>query len=334
MSEQLASPSSGVTSTLSNIASNATQSVSNLGQSLAQNVGTAQASLNQTMSSFSNSAAVGSSSEFLQSNSLVAKFAFIIFILIAFMFLFSLGSGLLGMMFSPSKTPKLVNGYRSGGSPKTVGQDPNSSNPLVIYRSSNAQSGMEFTWSTWLNITDVGIVGTGNNARAYAHIFSKGTDTFNNNGKSDVNNAPGLYLKRGSNALHFVLDVESPMGGIQKDAQTIDIENIPLKKWFHLAIRLQNHVMDVYINGTIAKRLSFDYVVKQNYNDVLVAHNGGFSGSISDLRYYDRALNSFELNSIVGYGPNLVTNDDNSGASSSYDYISGSWFSSMWQSQL
>jgi hypothetical protein len=331
MSEQLASPTSGVTSTLSNIASNASQTVSNIGQSLAQNVGTAQASLNQTMSSFSNSAAVGAGSEFLQSNSLVAKFAFIIFVLIAFMFLFSLGSGLLGMMFSPSKTPKLVNGYRSGGSSKTIGQDPNSSNPLVIYRSSNAQSGMEFTWSTWLNITDVGTAST---PATYAHIFSKGNDSYNTDGKASVNNAPGLYLERGSNKLHFMLDVESPMGGVQKDARIIDIENIPLKKWFHLAIRLQNHVMDVYINGTIAKRLSFDYVVKQNYNDVLVAHNGGFSGSISDLRYYDRALNSFELNSIVGYGPNLVTNDDNSGASSSYDYISGSWFSSMWQSQL
>lgn len=323
-----ANPDGGVTSTLSNIASSATQAFTSASQSLAQNASSAQETLNKTMSDFSSAATVGASSEFLQSNGLVAKFAFIIFVLIAFMFLFSLGSGILGMFFSPSRSPKLVNGYRSGGSPKTVGQNPNSNNPLVIYRSNNAASGMEFTWSSWLNITDVG---SANGPSTYKHIFSKGNDVYDSTtGKANVNNAPGLYLQAGTNTLHFVLDVESPIGGVQKDAQTIDIGNIPLKKWFHLAIRLQDHSMDIYINGTIAQRKSFDFVVKQNYDDVLIAHNGGFSGSISDLQYYDRALNSFEIASIVSYGPNLVTNDDNSGASSSYDYISGSWFSSLW----
>lgn len=332
MSEQpISNADSGITSSISNMASSATQALSSATQSLAQNVGNAQSSLSQTMGEFSNSSAVSASSEFLQSNSMVAKFAFIIFILIAFMFLFSLGSGLLGMFLSPSRTPKLVNGYRSGGSSKTVGQNPNSKNPLVIYRSNNQETGMEFTWSTWLNITDVT---RPINTPEYRHIFSKGNDVYTNTGKASVNNAPGLYLKSGTNELDFVLDVESPINSVQKDAQTITISNIPLKKWFHLAIRLQNHSMDIYINGTIAQRKSFDYVVKQNYDDVLIAHNGGFSGSISDLRYYDRALNSFEINSIVSYGPNLVTNDDDYGSSKSYDYISGSWFSNLWSQQL
>jgi len=330
MSEQPVSNASGITSTLSNIASSATQAISNASQSLAQNVGNAQSSLGQTMSSFGSASAVSANTEFLQSNSIVAKFAFIIFVLIAFMFLFSLGTGILGMLLSPSRKPKLVNGYRSGGSPKTIGQNPNSKDPLVIYRSNNENTGIEFTWSTWLNITDVD-----GGSITYKHIFSKGNAAFDGTtGKASVNNAPGLYLKKGENKLHFVLDVESPNGGVQIDAQTIDIENIPLKKWFHLAIRLQNHVMDIYINGTLAKRTTFNKIVKQNYDDVLIGHNGGFAGSISDLRYYDRALNSFEINSIVSYGPNLVTNDDTSGISSSYDYISGTWFSNLWSAQL
>jgi hypothetical protein len=328
MAEQPPPIISNPTSTLSNIASSATQAISNATQTLAQNVSNAQSSLGETMNTFSSSAAVNASSEFLQSNSLIAKFAFIIFVLIAFMFLFSLGSGLLGKFLSPSRSPKLINGYRSGGSPKTIGQNPNSVNPLVVYRSNNEASGIEFTWSTWLNITDVG---TGS---AMKHIFSKGNDTFGTDGKATVNNAPGLYLVAGSNTLRFYLDVESPIGSSDVDSRLITISNIPLKKWFHVAIRLQNHVLDVYINGTIASRTTFNYVVKQNYDDVLVAQNGGFAGSISDLRYFDKALNSFELNSIVSYGPNLVTNDDGSGASASYDYISGSWFSDLWRSSL
>ena len=79
----------------------------------------------------------------------------------------------------------------------------------------------------------------------------------------------------------------------------IDIDNVPLKKWVHVAIRAMNTKVDVYVNGIIASRLEMLDTPKQNYGDIYIAQNGGFMGKLSALRYYNRALNIFEINHIV-----------------------------------
>jgi hypothetical protein len=111
----------------------------------------------------------------------------------------------------------------------------------------------------------------------------------------------------------------------------LEITNVPLQKWFHVAYRFQNYTMDCYVNGVLAKSVSFgEYVPKQNYDDVYLGKNGGFNGSLSNLRYYDYALSPFDLNAIVNYGPNL--NPSSLGTpqkNNIYDYLSLGWYSSM-----
>jgi len=103
-----------------------------------------------------------------------------------------------------------------------------------------------------------------------------------------------------------------------------------LKKWFHVILRMQNNLMDVYINGVVTQRFTFPYVPKQNYQDIYVCQNNGistgFSGNLSDLRYYDRALNIFQITNIVSAGPNLTT----SGLSSATANYGSTYLSSMW----
>ena len=65
--------------------------------------------------------------------------------------------------------------------------------------------------------------------------------------------------------------------------------------------------MDVFINGDVALRHIFDSVPKQNYGDVFVNLNGGFSGNLSDLWYHDYALSGTEVMQIVRDGPDLST---------------------------
>ena len=85
--------------------------------------------------------------------------------------------------------------------------------------------------------------------------------------------------------------------------------------------------MDCYVNGVIVNRISFgDYIPKQNYDAIIFAGNGGYPGSISNLRYYDYALSIFEMNSVVYYGPNLSA--ANGSASNYFDYLGKSWYSS------
>jgi hypothetical protein len=107
----------------------------------------------------------------------------------------------------------------------------------------------------------------------------------------------------------------------------IDIENIPIRKWAHVAIRIKNTILDVYVNGIVSNRLVLLNVPKQNYNDINLFQNGGFNGKLSNLRYYSRALNVFEINAIVLYGPNLNIADTSSLQNKNFDYLSRQWYS-------
>jgi hypothetical protein len=110
-------------------------------------------------------------------------------------------------------------------------------------------------------------------------------------------------------------------------SQSTSITNIPLKKWFHIIVRMQNNVMDIYVNGVATQRLKFPDVAKQNYQDIYVNQNGGFSGYLSDLRYYSRALNIFEITNLVSGGPNLSTSKLNSDVTDyGSTYLSSSWY--------
>ena len=109
---------------------------------------------------------------------------------------------------------------------------------------------------------------------------------------------------------------------------SIEIDNIPIKKWVHVILRLQNNILDVYINGTVSKRLVLQHTPKQNFQDVNVNHNNGFSGHLSDLRYFDRALNVFEINGILNSGPNLTSSSLSAfNDTGFYGYLSNMWYS-------
>ena len=66
----------------------------------------------------------------------------------------------------------------------------------------------------------------------------------------------------------------------------MSVDNIPLGKWFHLAVRLQNRDMDIFINGNLAARHKLTSPPKQNYGNVYITQNEGFQGQISNLRIF------------------------------------------------
>ena len=283
-------------------------------------------SVSNTVGEFSSKSVGEASSEFLESNSLIARFAFVFIVVIIFMILLRIGIYLVGYFSQPSSNPYVVKGLLPGSNPVRVNQDPKVSDSITILRSNNQKTGIEFTWCIWLNIT---MVNTATTSTKYQHIFNKGNNTYGtNDGIATINNGPGMYLNLRNSipSLHVVMNTVSPTNPVQ----TIDIDNIPLKKWFHVILRMQNNLLDVYINGVVTQRVTFAYVPKQNYQDVYVCQDNGvstgFSGNLSDLRYYDRALNIFEITGIVSNGPNLTT----SSLSSVTSTYGSSYLSSMW----
>ena len=262
------------------------------------------------------------SPSFIESNTLVAKFSFIIMIVIVFIILFRIGLALILYFTRPSTSPYIVKGLLGGGEKHTISQDPNIDGSVTVLRSNNESKGAEFSWSVWLYITEVPATND-----KYKNIFNKGSKDYDaTTGIAKTNNAPGLYLGGPKkNALKIKMD--SVKGG--DVATEIEIDNIPLKKWIHVVIRLQNNILDVYVNGTIADRLILHHTPKQNYDDVHVNNNDGFPGQMSDLRYFSRALNVFEINSILNNGPDLTSSSLSavSGAGF-YGYLSNMWYTS------
>ncbi len=290
-------------------------------QDLGSSFNKAGEQMNNTFQSFSEKASAGTEATagFLQSNTLIAKFAFIILVLIVFLILLSLGITLMSYFTSPPENPYVVKGLLEGNQAKVVSQDPKQSNSVQIFRSNNESTGAEFTWSSWLYLSDLG-----NHEKRYQHIFSKGDGLFDpETNKATINNSPGVYLEPMTNNLMIVMSTVE----LEDTNNNVVVENVPIKKWFHISLRLQNKILDVYVNGVIAKRLIFNYVPKQNYSDIYLNQNGGFNGFISNLRYFNHALNIFEINSIVKKGPNLSRENDSINQQK-FDYISNYWYTS------
>jgi hypothetical protein len=290
-------------------------------ENISSSVNAVKGSITNAFNQFSQQtqAGVGASTQFLQSNTIVAKLAFIIIAIIGFLFLLNLGISLIAYFASPATNPYLVKGMIDGAYAMVVPQDPKNSEYLPISRSNNENKGIEFTWSFWIYINDLGTSST-----KYQHIFNKGDNTYNSSTNiSSVNNAPGVYLGPDKNNLHIVIDT---VDGTDKN-NVIDIDNIPIRKWVNVAIRMQNLTVDVYVNGTVSSRLVLNNTPKQNYNDVYICQNGGFAGKLSNLRYYTYALNVFEINNVVLGGPNLKVSD-NLSKTNDYTYLSSSWYTS------
>jgi len=271
---------------------------------------------NGTYNSFSTS---GSGSfgtrEFLESNSLVAKFAFLILVIFAFIILLRAGISLISYLLKPSASPHLFTGMIDATQMLVYPQDPSSNGAVTIYRSVNATDGIEFTWSTWIFINNLQ-----SNAGIFKHIFSKGNSNVQQDGLIQPNNAPGLYIAPDTNDLVVLMNTFNVIN------EEITIPDVPLNKWVNVIIRCQNTTLDVYINGTITRSIELTGVPKQNYGDVYVAMNGGFNGYISNLWYYNYALGTAAIQNLVTKGPNTNMIGSTGMNDKNADYLSLRWF--------
>lgn len=321
--------------------------------SINESIDEAKNGITQSLQDFSNKSIVDAGAEFLESNSLLAKFTFIFLVFIIFMIILKIAIAIMGFFLSPSRSPYVVKGKIGGSEFVEISQDPKKEDSIPILKSNDRHRGIEFTWSSWLFMNET------QELSEFSPIFIKG-----NNNKDNRNlfltNGPGVYVKQDLSGgfqhqtIHILMDhvhsapvsntgtsmtdttdaitnkvTNTTVVDTQLDAgrDHIVIDNIPIKKWFHLAIRMQNMIMDVYVNGTIVKRHNMDKIPKQNYQNILAGVD--FRGNLADLRYFDRALNVFEINNIVMFGPTTRPSDrsvDSSSRSGNFSYLSNMWY--------
>lgn len=260
-----------------------------------------------------------SSTSFLETNGLVAKFVFVFFVTIVFIILFQVALKIVGRVAAPPRDVLLVDGMVSGNAQIKIRQNTSSSMNTPIYRSNNEETGIEFTWGVWIFVEpDM------DTSPIFQHIFSKGDTTSTGlDGILSPNNAPGLYIKTeaGQSTMRVYMDDATPRLSL------VEMNNIPLKKWVHVAIIMKNMDMDVYVNGAIAARKKMAAVPKQNYGNILVGYSQ-FKGNISNLSYHDSALDVLQLSNIVQRGPGTTMVSTSSIKVT--DYLSRIWYTSQW----
>ena len=259
------------------------------------------------------------SNEFLSSNSMVAKFAFIILVLIFFVIFLRSGISFLSWLFSPSPNPVLLDGMSNAKQMIQIPQDPIANGSIPILRSVNESNGLGFTWSVWIYIDDMTY-----KENEYKHIFHKGNDNINTKtapyGMNFPNNAPGLYIAPSTNDLVVVMNTFNEIN------EQVTVKDIPLNKWVNVIMRVnEQRELDIYINGKLARRHILSSVPRQNYGDVFVTMNGGFSGFVSSLRYFSSSIGVNDIQNILSVGPNLTTIGD-SMVNSQPNYLSMRWF--------
>jgi hypothetical protein len=175
-----------------------------------------------------------------------------------------------------------------------------------LFRTPNdGKYGTEFTYTTWLYINGTnfaendGSCGSSKEGKKRC-IFVKGSGDYLANGtdiKYPLLQAPGLWIYPNENKL------EINMNTFASTAETCNIGNIPVGKWFHLVIMLIGNSMDIYINGQLKKRCKFVGVPKLNYGDLYLSNWGGFDGYVSKMKYYNRALQPYEIEQSFYEGP-------------------------------
>jgi hypothetical protein len=261
--------------------------------------------------------------QILRGNSFLERGIFIILVIICFTILLSVGSNLLSAILEPNN-PYFVDGLYTATNGKVIPQDPSKNGAVTIARSDNETYGIEFSWSVWLNVSSLDDNNSLNSAQ-YKHVFSKGDNDnvpVDSRGINAPNNSPGLYIDKNTNSLVVIMNT------FEQIEEVITVTDMPMNKWVHVLIRVEGAFFDVYVNGTLAKRKVMASVPKQNNGSVYLCQNGGFSGFISNLRYYRNALDPGDIINIVNQGPNLKLSklEKNDLKKNKLNYLAMDWY--------
>jgi hypothetical protein len=213
--------------------------------------------------------------------------------------------------------------------PREFEQDPSARNAKLLPLSDNERTGAEFTYSFYLWINP----STFRQEDGLLSIFHKG------NPKPFPLLGPGVFLKSNTNTLRVYMNSSKTWNNC------VDVENIPVKKWVHVAVVARSNAIEVYINGNLAKKLNMDgAVLYQNFGNLYLFSQrpcilstsirslesdsplqifGTYNGNLSNLVYFSYAVSYTELQSLVTEGPSKKTESTTEDAP---PYLEDAWW--------
>ena len=253
-----------------------------------------------------NSNTVGKFKNLTKSPLIVKGVIFVVIVVAVIIVMVLIDKLIFHTMSAKHDSPWLIKGSKNAKNSHVIPQDPKNENAVTLYRSDGEDGGMQFTYTFWFVIENME-----HRYGKWKHIFHKGNKT------SFPNRAPGVFIDPAKNSIRIYMNT------FKDPNEHVDIENIPVKRWVHMAVILENKYLDIYVNGFLRKRHELSSVAKQNFGDVWVNMYGGFEGYLSKLRYYRRALKYNEIESIVKEGP---SKESCSGTGEIPPYLDNEWW--------
>ena len=178
----------------------------------------------------------------------------------------------------------LLEGVRNGSKPLRIASNPNDINYIEMPRSYNEKDGTEFTYNIWF------VINKANTGGEWSHLFHKGSP----NGYPL--RAPGAWIK--GNTLKI------SMNTVEQIDNSVDIKNIPVKKWCMLTITLRGHILEIFLNGYLKETIDFGTKIPRlNDESVYFTHWGGFKGYIANANYFNYAVDGSEIRNLFQDGP-------------------------------
>jgi hypothetical protein len=123
--------------------------------------------------------------------------------------------------------------------------------------------------------------------------------------------APRIFLSPSDNTLNVRISVfptdgqagaANPNASSTGDSFTCSVENVPLQSWFAVSVTCFQRNLDIYINGRLVKSCVLPGVPKPAVGDIIIGDNGGFSGSVCNLNWYNSMLSPTETKSFHAKG--------------------------------
>lgn len=198
----------------------------------------------------------------------------------------------------------------------SISQDPKNTRSKTAYPSENEITGIEFSYSVFLYVQESTVDAGSADAMKLKTVFHKG---YKNPWPLC---GPGVFMLNNDNTLRII------MNSYEKWYNKVDIKGVPMNKWFHLALVCRNSSLDIYLNGNLASKMTFEGTVPyQNYQDIhLFSYEktsdpasfidkrdvpsgdkfevaGPIAGYISNLSYYRYAIGFSEIQADMNLGP-------------------------------
>ena len=270
---------------------------------------------------------------------------------LAIVLLFYVGMGLTEYIYKSfnsmwQKRVELFPGtYVAGTKMFTALQNPSNPKSQTVYFSDNERSGIEFSYSMFINVNSATFAS--GEAKLY-HILHKGYS------QPYPLLGPGVFCWGHKNSIRIY------MNSYDSWNNHTDLDNIPVDKWFHLVISCKRNVMYIYINGSLKQKITLSNSTSnlvppyQNYGDVYLfstrkltvnptnvtslntdpdfsnntlsslTFDGTAMGMVSSVFYFSYALSYSEINSLMNVGPSQILVANN--VQSMSPYLADTWW--------